>query len=51
MWDLFEKLVMNIGHKLVDCVVDAVDECDEDDGQRSDLLRRIGGLITTISIR
>ena len=46
LWDLLYELVVKIGHRHIYCVIDALDECMEDNGQRSDLLRNLAELVS-----
>ena len=46
LWVLLYELVVNIGHRHIYCVIDAFDECMEDNGQRSDLLRNFAELVS-----
>ena len=46
LWNLFQTLTLNTRHQHIYCVIDALDECNEDNGQRGDLLLRIVKLIS-----
>ena len=46
LWVLFQKLLLNIGDRQVYCIIDTLDECMEDNGQRSDVLRNLVELMS-----
>ena len=46
LWDLFETLLSNKKTQRIYCVIDALDECSDDNEQRSDLSRRFKKLVS-----
>ena len=47
LWDLFQKLTSKFGDRSIYCIIDALDECSQDNGQRSELVRNITDLVST----
>ena len=46
LWELFETLLSNKKTQRIFCVIDALDECSDDNEQRSDLSRRFKKLVS-----